>query len=106
MWERSFGKAMYENGGVYEGEFQDDHRWGWGEHRFPDGSVYEGEWFDDMIEGALMVLGSRKPFLPLLWTAAWSSLHCQLWKQVHAVRLGHGEGTQITNRLALTGQYY
>ena len=44
--------AQYENGGRYEGEFQNDHRWGWGEQRFPDGSVYEGEWFDDMIEGA------------------------------------------------------
>ena len=47
-----FGMAKYENGGRYEGEFQDDHRWGWGEHRFADGAVYEGEWFDDMIEGA------------------------------------------------------
>lgn len=46
-----FGKAKYENGGTYEGEFEKDKRWGWGEHHFPDGSVYEGEWFDDMIEG-------------------------------------------------------
>ena len=46
--------AKYENGGRYEGEFRDDHRWGWGEHRFADGAVYEGEWFDDMIEGAVI----------------------------------------------------
>jgi len=51
-WHDRFGMAKYENGGRYEGDFRDDHRWGWGEHRFADGSVYEGEWFDDMIEGA------------------------------------------------------
>ena len=47
----SVGKAVYENGAVYEGDFQKDHRWGWGLQRFPDGSTYEGEWFDDIIEG-------------------------------------------------------
>lgn len=45
------GKATYENGAVYEGDFQKDHRWGWGLQRFPDGSTYEGEWYDDLIEG-------------------------------------------------------
>ena len=48
---RRFGRAKYENGGTYEGEFEKDHRWGWGEHRFPDGRIFEGEWFDDMLEG-------------------------------------------------------
>lgn len=45
------GRATYQNGGTYEGDFQSDHRWGWGKHTFPDGTIYEGEWFDDIIEG-------------------------------------------------------
>jgi len=54
------GKATYENGAVYEGDFRKDHRWGWGRQRFPDGSVYEGEWYDDLIEGA----SEKKPHDP------------------------------------------
>lgn len=46
------GKATYQNGGVYQGDFRRDHRWGWGKHTFLDGSAYEGEWYDDLIEGA------------------------------------------------------
>ncbi len=48
---RRSGKATYQNGGCYEGDFRRDHRWGWGKHIFPDGSIYEGEWYDDLIEG-------------------------------------------------------
>lgn len=48
---RRTGKATYENGAVYEGDFERDHRWGWGLQRFPDCSAYEGEWYDDLIEG-------------------------------------------------------
>ena len=53
-----FGRATYDIGGSFEGEFLRDHRWGWGEHRFTDGSVYEGEWFDDMIEGVPPLIGT------------------------------------------------
>ena len=45
------GKAKYENGGVYEGEFENDMRDGWGSHCFPDESIYVGEWAHDKIAG-------------------------------------------------------
>ena len=45
------GKAQYENGGVYEGEFENDVRAGWGRHIFPKGDVYEGEWLKDEMHG-------------------------------------------------------
>jgi hypothetical protein len=48
---RRSGAAQYENGGIYVGEFQNDHRWGWGTHYFPQGDKYEGEWVDDQITG-------------------------------------------------------
>ncbi len=46
------GKAKYENGGVYDGEFENDQRNGWGSHCFPDESFYQGEWAQDKIDGA------------------------------------------------------
>lgn len=46
------GKARYENGGVYVGEFRREQRCGWGRHSFPGGDVYEGEWLADRIHGA------------------------------------------------------
>ena len=48
-----FGKAKYENGAVYEGEFMADQRVQWGRQVFPDGSVYEGEWAADKMTGEL-----------------------------------------------------
>ena len=45
------GSARYENGCVYRGEFQHDHRLGWGEQAWPNGDRYEGEWTDDKITG-------------------------------------------------------
>lgn len=49
-WDRH-GKAKYENGGFYEGDFENDVRSGWGKHEFPDGSWYEGEWSADRMTG-------------------------------------------------------
>lgn len=45
------GKAKYENGGIFDGEFENDKRHGWGTHCFPDESIYIGEWADDKISG-------------------------------------------------------
>ena len=45
------GKAKYENGGVYDGDFQNDMRDGWGSHCFPDESMYVGEWAQDKVAG-------------------------------------------------------
>lgn len=52
MWPGNrHGKAKYENGGLYEGDFENDVRSGWGLHQFPDGSWYEGEWSADRMTG-------------------------------------------------------
>ena len=40
-----------ESGEVYEGEFKNDMREGWGVMRRPDGGVYEGYWHHDKQEG-------------------------------------------------------
>lgn len=45
------GKARYETGAVYDGEFQSDQRSGWGTQCFPDESVYVGEWAKDTVTG-------------------------------------------------------
>ena len=45
------GKARYDNGGTYVGEFKQEQRCGWGRHTFPNGDVYEGEWAADKIHG-------------------------------------------------------
>ena len=43
--------AKYENGSVYDGEFENDARQGWGLQKFSDGSRYEGTWHADAITG-------------------------------------------------------
>lgn len=53
---RRRGSARYENGGVFEGEFKAEQRWGWGRHTFPNGDVYEGEWLHDKIQGPRMLM--------------------------------------------------
>ena len=45
------GKAKYDSGAVYDGEFANDKRCGWGQQCFPDESMYEGEWEDDTMQG-------------------------------------------------------
>lgn len=45
------GKAKYENGAIYEGDFEEDKRQGWGAQCFPDESIYIGEWTNDKMEG-------------------------------------------------------
>jgi hypothetical protein len=50
-WSARFGKAKYENGAVFEGEFEADKRQGWGTQVFPDESVYVGEWAEDKMTG-------------------------------------------------------
>lgn len=56
-WQHAFehlcrsGKAKYESGSVYEGEFECDQRSGWGVQCFPDESTYVGEWKHDSMTG-------------------------------------------------------
>ena len=44
--------------GMYEGNWRDDKRYGWGKMTFANGSVYEGEWKDTrcMEKGNLHLL--------------------------------------------------
>lgn len=48
----SHGRATYENGGFYVGDFQHGVRCGWGRHAFPGGAVHEGGWAADAPHGA------------------------------------------------------
>ncbi len=45
------GRARYPDGSTYEGDWKQDHRWGWGKHKFAAGGEYEGEWEGDKISG-------------------------------------------------------
>ena len=40
------GREVYDNGGIYEGEFKDGKQHGRGTFRLPDGYEYTGEWFE------------------------------------------------------------
>ncbi len=46
-----FGKAVYDNGNVYEGEWKDGSHNGQGKITYDHGVVYEGEWKDDWRYG-------------------------------------------------------
>lgn len=46
-----FGKMLYANGNVYEGEWKNNLKNGQGKQSYKDGSSYEGEWKDNKIEG-------------------------------------------------------
>jgi hypothetical protein len=45
------GKMVYQNGGIYEGEWKNDKRDGFGKMIYKTGSSYEGGWKDDKIDG-------------------------------------------------------
>jgi hypothetical protein len=46
-----WGKSTYANGDIYEGEWKNNKRHGHGEYTRLNGSVYEGGWKDDMFHG-------------------------------------------------------
>ncbi len=56
------GKARYENGGMYKGEFRHEQRCGWGHHTFPTGDHYEGEWLADKIHGQSSYASSQQAY--------------------------------------------
>jgi hypothetical protein len=45
------GQAVYRSEAWYEGEWQADMRWGYGEFHTPDGSGYVGTWANDLAHG-------------------------------------------------------
>ncbi len=46
------GTVLFEDGGRYTGEFQDNLRHGYGEMNFSDGFVFKGTWRNDAPEGS------------------------------------------------------
>ncbi|WBR14632.1 Morn repeat protein [Pandoravirus kuranda] len=45
------GCQIYSDGGVYDGQWQDDKRHGHGVHTYPDGGVYDGQWSRGLRHG-------------------------------------------------------
>lgn len=45
-----------ESGAVYEGDWKNCMRDGFGKQKWPDGSVYEGEWLEDKSSGKVRFL--------------------------------------------------
>jgi hypothetical protein len=48
---KGYGIYHYENGDVYEGEWDNNDKSGLGEYIYSDGSVYRGEWLKDKKHG-------------------------------------------------------
>jgi len=49
--ESNFRKHIYPDGGVYEGDYEDDKKNGKGKYTWSDGGVYEGDYKDDKMNG-------------------------------------------------------
>lgn len=52
------GTCTYVDGAVYQGEWREDLREGWGAHTFKGGARYEGEWAADKMHGGAGDAGS------------------------------------------------
>jgi len=48
---KGYGIYHYENGDIYEGEWDNNEKSGVGEYIYSDGSVYRGEWLNDKKQG-------------------------------------------------------
>lgn len=42
---------LYNSSAVYEGDWQEDQRSGWGRMYYESGDIYEGEWLKDKNHG-------------------------------------------------------
>ena len=47
-----FGKKLYTNGAMYEGQYQNGTRHGRGVYILPDGGIFDGDWVDVRPVGA------------------------------------------------------
>lgn len=45
------GVCVFRDGSIYNGEFANDVRCGWGTQSFTTGDHFEGEWSDDSMNG-------------------------------------------------------
>ena len=53
---------------IYEGQFEEGHKSGWGRHIYFNASYYEGHWSDDIYEGqGKLVLGSTGKYPNISW---------------------------------------
>ena len=50
-WNNCYGSAEADDGGMYEGEWQNDRYNGQGVYTYPDGSLYYGNFKDDYFDG-------------------------------------------------------
>jgi hypothetical protein len=48
---QGYGIYHDNDGGIFDGEWEDDMRNGNGKQLFPDGSVYDGRWKNDKMHG-------------------------------------------------------
>lgn len=61
MWSGGFlngrGRAIYEDGSVYDGDFYQNSRHGKGRIQYADGTVYEGGFKANLMEGFGTLIG-------------------------------------------------
>lgn len=57
------GMYVYRNAAVYEGEWSEDHRSGWGRMYYENGDMYEGEWMNDKNHGQGFIRCGKINFL-------------------------------------------
>lgn len=50
---------FYSSSAVYEGDWQADHRSGWGRMYYESGDIYEGEWLKDKNHGQGIIRYSK-----------------------------------------------
>lgn len=66
VWSNGFlngkGRATYDDGSVYEGEFYQNMRQGKGRVQYTDGSIYEGSFKGNLIEGFGTLIGKNHKY--------------------------------------------
>jgi hypothetical protein len=82
----------YPNGDMYEGEWRDEMREGFGVQRYSKGDVFEGEWLMDKMHGKGILLHSD------------GSVYEGIWE--HGQKLeGHGVFKYANGNVAVRSNY-
>lgn len=56
---------FYNSSAVYEGDWCEDHRSGWGRMYYESGDIYEGEWMKDENHGQGIIRYGKRTLLYL-----------------------------------------